>query len=346
MKRIAVLVCIMFLAGPPSAAAEDESNVRDVTFVAAIDKTKQNYVLVLPEAFKAGQPHHLLIALHGHGSDRWQSVKLGRSEWKATRDVAARHRMILVAPDYRARTSWMGPKAEADVAQIIADLKRQYRVGKVFICGASMGGASSLTFAARRPELVDGVVSMNGLANHFEYENFQAAIRKSFGGTKAQVPLEYKNRSAEYWPERFTMPVGLAVGGKDKAVPPQSVMRLAGVLKQMNRPVLLIHREDGGHSTNYEDAKAILEFVIASALKPATRPAAQPGARSGTGARPASSAVVAEAGLARWRGASRRVDLAVSDGLAFRHVEGRQEGQVRRRSGAGSRRPARGRRGG
>ena len=60
-----------------------------------------------------------------------------------------------------------------------------------------------MTFAAIHPERVDGVASMNGTANHLEYENFQDAIAESFGGTKAKIPREYKKRSAEYWPERL-----------------------------------------------------------------------------------------------------------------------------------------------
>ena len=56
------------------------------------------------------------------------------------------------------------------------------------------------------------------------------------------------------------MPIGMTVGGKDEVVPPGSVIRLAGVLKQLQRNVLLIVRPSGGHSTNYADAKEILEF--------------------------------------------------------------------------------------
>jgi pimeloyl-ACP methyl ester carboxylesterase len=126
-----------------------------------------------------------------------------------------------------------------------------------------MGGSSALTFAAMHPELVDGVVSMNGTANHIEYENFQDAIKKSFGGSKADVPLEYKKRSAEYWPERFTMPLAITAGGKDNVVPPASVLRLAEAVKKLQPgKVLLVHREDGGHNTNYEDSKAVFDFVL------------------------------------------------------------------------------------
>jgi pimeloyl-ACP methyl ester carboxylesterase len=119
-----------------------------------------------------------------------------------------------------------------------------------------------LTFGVLHPELVDGVASMNGTANLLEYENFQDAIKESFGGSKAEKPLEYKNRSAEYWPEKLTMPVGITASGKDTAVPPESVVRLARILKTIGRRVLLIYREDAEHATSYEDAVAILEFVI------------------------------------------------------------------------------------
>ena len=94
---------------------------------------------------------------------------------------------------------------------------------------------------------------------------FQDAIAASYGGSKTAVPHQYRNRSAEFRPERFTMPVGLTTGGKDRLVPAESVLRLAAALKQRRRDVLLIHREEGGHSTNYDDAKAILEFVVRKA---------------------------------------------------------------------------------
>jgi len=58
-----------------------------------------------------------MIAFHGHGSNRWQYVKDERGECKGARDVALKNNMIFVSPDYRAKTSWMGPKAEADVVR-------------------------------------------------------------------------------------------------------------------------------------------------------------------------------------------------------------------------------------
>jgi pimeloyl-ACP methyl ester carboxylesterase len=267
---LAALTAWCLIGGISSRAAEP-SRTEDVTFTAKCDNSPQHYVILFPEGFQPDKPHHLLIVLHGHGSDRWQYIQNPRAECKSTRDVAAARGMLLVSPDYRATTSWMGPKAEADLLQIIAELKARFPIGKLILCGGSMGGSSALTFTAMHPELIDGVVSMNGTANHFEYENFQDAIRASFGGTKAQIPREYKRRSAEYWPERFVMPVGITASGRDDAVPPGSVLRLAAVLKKLQPNMLLIYREAEGHSTNYADSKAVLDFVVDATLRPATK---------------------------------------------------------------------------
>jgi pimeloyl-ACP methyl ester carboxylesterase/lysophospholipase L1-like esterase len=234
----------------------------DVVFTANFDGSQQRYVQTLPENFDREKQTDVLIALHGHGGDRWQFIQQKRDECRAVRDVARQRGMILISPDYRASTSWMGPAAEADTLQIIARLKKQFQVRRVILCGASMGGASCLTFAALHPDLIDGVVSMNGTANHVEYENFQDAIRDSFGGPKSSNSREYRKRSAELWAHRFTMPTAFTTGGKDTSVPPTSVLRLAAELKREGRRTLLLHRELGGHSTTHDDAVKALRFVL------------------------------------------------------------------------------------
>lgn len=269
MKRL--LRSLLLILAACSALAQE-----DVTFTAKSDGTEQRYVLVLPEKFDAKQPHSLLVALHGHGSDRWQFAKADRDECRATRDFAAKHRLIFVSPDYRAKTSWMGPAAEADVLQILDELAARYRIEKTIIFGGSMGGTAALTFAALHPDRVQGVVALNGTANLVEFAGFPDALAASFGGTKAEKPDEYRKRSAEFSPDRLTMPVAFTTGGKDRVVPPDSTQRLAAALKQQGRPVLLLHRSDAGHSTNYADSLAALEFVVAPQSVPKERPRARP----------------------------------------------------------------------
>ena len=258
---------LAFVLGVAAAtwASEFPVSETDVAFIASIDRTEQRYVELLPESFEAIQAHDVVIALHGHGSDRWQFIKDNRGECKGVRDAAAKYGLIVVSPDYRAKTSWMGPKAEADMVQIISEVKKRHHVNRVFIAGGSMGGTGALTFTALHPDLIAGVCSLNGTANLVEYEKFQDARTASYGGTKAEVPDEYKKRSAELWAEKLTMPVAVTTGGKDTTVPPQSVLRLANNLKQAKRKVLSIHREEGGHSTNYADTMAAMAFILKEA---------------------------------------------------------------------------------
>lgn len=252
------LVVLAALEACQGMAAEP----RDIVFTASVDGTEQRYVELLPADFVEGKPRDVVVALHGHGADRWQFIRDGRDECRGVRNVAAAHGLVLVSPDYRAKTSWMGPRAEADVVQIIDELRRRHAVGRVFVVGGSMGGTSAVIFAALHPPLVAGVCSLNGTANMVEYANFQEAISQSYGGRKDEVPGEYEKRSPELHADRLTMPAAFTTGGRDNLVPPQSTLRLAAKLEAAGRPVLSIHREDGGHSTNYDDTVAAMEFML------------------------------------------------------------------------------------
>ncbi|MBR4832742.1 MAG: prolyl oligopeptidase family serine peptidase [Thermoguttaceae bacterium] len=264
-----------FAGAASSSVFADEVPKSAATWVGfvAFDGTPQRYFERLPENFDPKRPTTLLIALHGHGSDGAQIFAGKYAEFEALLDVAKERGAIVVSPDYRDRTSWMGPAAEKDVAQIIAEQRDKRDITRVVISGASMGGSSALTFAVRRPDLIDGVISINGTANHLEYENFQDAISASFGGSKTAVPLEYKNRSAEYFPERLTeKPSAFTLGGRDEIVPPNSAKRLAETLEKIGAPVLLLYRPEGGHSTTYDDVRAAAEFVFDALEKAETPP--------------------------------------------------------------------------
>lgn len=270
-RFVAAALCVVFIA-PLTLRAADDPVAEDVTFVARHDKTEQKYVVVRPKGFDPKRTNTAVVALHGHGSDRWQFVKQDRGECKGTRDAANANGFLLVCPDYRAKTSWMGPAAEADVLQILDELKEKFGVRRVVVSGGSMGGTSALAFAALHPDRVAGCVSLNGTANMVDYENFAPEIAASYGGTKKAKPEVYRSRSAELFAVRLKMPVALTTGGKDTVVPPDSCLRLAEKLKKLDRPVSLIHRPDGGHATNYEDTVKAFAFVIERLPKADAKP--------------------------------------------------------------------------
>lgn len=280
MKRSSQLAtvarCVVVSAGVLAVAyalrAASAPAPEDVTFIARYDKSEQRYVVVRPTGFDPKLANTAIVALHGHGSDRWQFVKQDRGECKGTRDVAAAHGFLLVCPDYRAKTSWMGQAAEADVLQILDELKEKYGVRQVIVAGGSMGGTSALAFAALHSDRVAGCVSLNGTANLVEYENFAAAITASYGGTKRERPEVYRSRSAELHADRLKMPLAMTTGGKDTTVPPDSCQRLAEKLKKLDRPVSLVHHPDGGHATNYDDTVKALTYVVERLPKAGDKP--------------------------------------------------------------------------
>lgn len=260
---IAIFATVSVVALPfPRVVGQESSEPLDVAFTSKLDGTEQRYVVILPPGFRNDTAHDLVIALHGHGSDCWQFVKDNRGECKGSRDAAAEQQMIFVSPDYRAKTSWMGPAAEADMLQMLDDLHGRYRIRDVIVSGGSMGGTSALAFAALHPECVDGVVSLNGTANLVEYPNFPEAIAESYGGSKVDKPDVYRQRSAEFFPDRLSMPIATTTGGKDTLVPPDSVLRLMEALKKQGSPALSLHRPEGGHDTNYDDTQSAFRFVI------------------------------------------------------------------------------------
>ncbi|MFM7164043.1 MAG: alpha/beta fold hydrolase [Planctomycetaceae bacterium] len=249
------------LTGSLMAAEEGWQEPQDRAFVSRLDGTEQRYVLLRPDNHNPAKVSDVLIMLHGHGSDRWQFIRQSRPECSEARRFAREAGMICVSPDYRAPTSWLGPAAEADLVQLIDELQREQRVGRILLMGGSMGGTAALAFAAQHPRLVDGVVSLNGTANMLEYEQFQEAIQASYGGTKETHRDVYRTRSAELFAAGLTMPLAATTGGRDTLVPPDSVLRLLQHLQTGGAQVLSLHRPEGGHDTNATDTRDALEFV-------------------------------------------------------------------------------------
>lgn len=260
MKKVWLSVGCVVLS---CVVASAEMTQEDLSFVADLDGTEQRYIKLTPPNLPA-EKVDVVFWLHGHGSDRTQvNVYKGRGEIASSLDVCEQNGMLLIFPDYRATTSWMGPAAEADMLQLIDIIKGTYDVGRIFFFGGSMGGSSSLTFAALHPDLVDGVVAFNPLADHMTYNNFQTEIAASFGGTKTEIPEEYRKRSAINHIDELAMPISITVGGVDTTVPPDSARELARLV-EAKYPGNVYIDDDAwrGHETDYNASlKAIRRML-------------------------------------------------------------------------------------
>jgi pimeloyl-ACP methyl ester carboxylesterase len=241
----------------------------DIAFTATRDGSIQRYVELLPPNFQQDQSADLVVALHGHGSDRWQFIKDARGECRGVREVAAKHGAILVSPDYRAKTSWMGPDAEADVLQILDEVQSRRKIRRTFLAGGSMGGTAAAIFTTLHPQRVHGFCSLNGTVNMLEYKGFHEAISASYGGTATTARAVYEARSPDRHPERLTMPAAFTTGGLDTVVPPDSTLKLVAALQSAGRQVYHIHRPNGGHSTTLADTTAAMTFLFTPNQPPA-----------------------------------------------------------------------------
>ena len=272
MKSLLTLTLI-FLTRLAFAAAAD--GPQDIAFKSTADGSEQRYVELLPPGFNEDEAHDVVLAFHGHGSDRWQFIKDPRGECAGMRDVAARFRAILVSPDYRAKTSWMGPAAEADTLQIIAELKQRHKIDRVFLAGGSMGGTAVLTFTVLHPELVAGVCSLNGTANLVGLREVPGRahrlLRRNESRSAGGIPqaqrgvLSGEVHDAGGLHDRRQGRRGAAA----KRAAPRGETEESG---PSTRCSAFIART-GGHSTNYDDTCAAMEFIFTSTGAMPLRPA-------------------------------------------------------------------------
>ncbi len=85
----AVAITVGGLAALQESVPTDSET--DVAFISRLDGTEQRYVLWMPSGVMKPDGLAILVALHGHGSDRWQFIRDPRDECRALRDVARRH---------------------------------------------------------------------------------------------------------------------------------------------------------------------------------------------------------------------------------------------------------------
>jgi pimeloyl-ACP methyl ester carboxylesterase len=266
---IFTVVVLLSMAFSPVASATMLGSPTNVSFTASYDGSAQDYYQLLPTDYVSTKTYDVVIALHGSGSNGLQYATNPADEMRATRDAAGNNDMIMICPNDRGTTSWMNAPSEADLVQIIQNLKSTYHVGNVILTGASMGGTGTLTFTALHPNLINGMCSVNGLANfdgyHSSNTDLAGQITTAFGGTQAQVPAEYYKRSAINFPQSFTMPMSIATNGGDTVVPAASVVSLYNTVKNTNTKAVSFYRSTGNHSTNYVDNAVALEYVIRQA---------------------------------------------------------------------------------
>jgi predicted esterase len=137
----------------------------------AVDQTLQPYRLFIPESYDASKATPLLVALHGMGGD--ENSLFDSYENGLLKREAERVGFIVACPKGRDSASMYRGSAEQDVLDVMADVRRSYKVdaARIYLMGHSMGAYGTWSVAMNHPDLfaalgpISGGGSIAGMVN-------------------------------------------------------------------------------------------------------------------------------------------------------------------------------------
>lgn len=227
------------------------AGIEEHTFTASHDGTAQTYLV---KDFRAtpGNPAPLLVVyLHGatfHQTQGMTAEIYGNAFGRLADALQARN-AVFICPEYRGN-SWMSAAAEEDLNDIFRLARQQYQPQKILLMGGSMGGTSSLIFASRHPEVMDGVFALCPATDVAEmFPRFPEHFLGSYGASPEQMPEEYRKRSSRYHVQNLAgLPLAIVHGAADAVIPIHHARLLVEQLRQLKSPLLYEELEDGDHN--------------------------------------------------------------------------------------------------
>ncbi|MFY9343517.1 MAG: alpha/beta fold hydrolase [Planctomycetota bacterium] len=159
----------------------------------------------LPKEIDAKNPPDLLLMLHGTGLNH------GWSFWNYPILGDFRRRDIVVSPDGLTPGQGgtfnfvQGSKDGEQIAGLIADFKKRFPIGRVYLYGHSQGAFFCYWFAGEHPELIDGIVAHAGNVldvKHGKLAKQKVAIGILHGRADAVVPVDCAIRTEKIYREQ------------------------------------------------------------------------------------------------------------------------------------------------
>ena len=128
----------------------------------AVDNTLQPYRMFVPQSYDGARPTPLLVALHGMGGDEnsmFDSYNNG-----GLKREAERVGFVVVTPKGRDTASMYRGSAEQDVLDVIAELRRDYKIdpNRIYLMGHSMGGYGTWSVAMAHADLFAAIGPISG----------------------------------------------------------------------------------------------------------------------------------------------------------------------------------------
>ncbi len=131
-------------------------------YLSAVDQTLQPYRLFIPQAYNPSKANALLVALHGMGGDENSMFDLYNSG--GLKREAERVGFIVACPKGRDSASMYRGSAEQDVMDVVAAVRRDYRIddSRIYLMGHSMGGYGTWSVAMSHPDVFAALGPISG----------------------------------------------------------------------------------------------------------------------------------------------------------------------------------------
>jgi predicted esterase len=130
-------------------------------YVSPVDQTLQPYRILVPEVYNGSKPSALVVALHGMGGDE---NSIFDAYGGAFKPAAERVGFIAVCPKGRDTASMYRGSAEQDVMDVLAEVRRDYKIdpSRIYLMGHSMGGYGTWSIAMAHPDVFAALGPISG----------------------------------------------------------------------------------------------------------------------------------------------------------------------------------------
>lgn len=181
-----------------------------------VDRTLQPFRLFVPSSYDGSKPAPLVVALHGMGGS--ENSFFDGYDGLMKREAEKRGYFV-VAPKGRGPASMYRGTAEKDVLDVIATVRRDYRIdgSRIYLMGHSMGGYGTWSIAMNHPDLF-------------------AALGPVAGGGAAVRAADIKH-----------IPQFVVHGDKDKVVPVALSRRMVEAGRNAGATIEYVEVAGGGH---------------------------------------------------------------------------------------------------
>jgi dipeptidyl aminopeptidase/acylaminoacyl peptidase len=232
--------------------------IEEVSFTASHDGSRQTYLRKDFRSASQAPAPLLVLYLHGALSHQQQGMTAeiyGDAFSRLARELESRE-AVYICPEYRGN-SWMSAAAESDLLDILRSAQDRYRPQKTILMGGSMGGTSTLIFATKHADLLDGAFALCPATDVAEmYPRFPDHFVEAYGGSPEEIPAEFRARSSRYHAQKLTqLPLSIVHGTHDETIPIHHARLLVEQLRPQHQRLYYTELENGNH-----DAPVHIEF--------------------------------------------------------------------------------------